>query len=145
MKIRSRSKVMILADTLHSSASLYQVWVILEAFIQEFSSWDNDLKRTKCKCLLVLPDIFCIYRATSKCFNKSEIIFAPYIMNIVVITLRIILRRLAPTICVVYLESPTKIKSSMVKTRYFTDHLTWREGVMVFCFVQNFFFGQHES
>ena len=30
-------------------------------------------------------------------------------MNIVVITLRIILRKLAPTICVVYLESPTKI------------------------------------
>jgi len=28
------------------------------------------------------------------------------------------------------------------------DHLTWRRrgwGVMVFCFVQNFFFGQHES
>ena len=30
-------------------------------------------------------------------------------MNIVFITLRIILRKLAPTICVVYLESPTKI------------------------------------
>ena len=26
-----------------------------------------------------------------------------------------------------------------------TDHLTWRGGVMVFCFVQNFFFGQHKS
>ena len=29
-----------------------------------------------------------------------------------------------------------------------TDHLTCKggeEGVMVFCFVQNFFFGQHES
>jgi hypothetical protein len=26
-----------------------------------------------------------------------------------------------------------------------TDHLTWRGGVMVFCFVQNFFLGQHES
>ena len=25
-----------------------------------------------------------------------------------------------------------------------TDHLTWR-GIMVFCFVQNFFFGQHKS
>ena len=26
-----------------------------------------------------------------------------------------------------------------------TDHLTWRGGVMVFCFVQKFFFGQHKS
>ena len=26
-----------------------------------------------------------------------------------------------------------------------TDHLTCRGGVMVFCFVQNFFFGQHKS
>jgi hypothetical protein len=26
-----------------------------------------------------------------------------------------------------------------------TDHLTWKGGVMVFCFVQNFFFGQHKS
>ena len=25
------------------------------------------------------------------------------------------------------------------------DHLTWSGGVMVFCFVQNFFFGQHKS
>jgi hypothetical protein len=26
-----------------------------------------------------------------------------------------------------------------------TDHLTWRGWVMVFCFDQNFFFGQHKS
>ena len=26
-----------------------------------------------------------------------------------------------------------------------TDHLTWRGGVMVLCFVQNFFFEQHKS
>ena len=25
-----------------------------------------------------------------------------------------------------------------------TDHLTWRGGVMVICFVQNIFFGQHK-
>ena len=57
--------------------------------------------------------IFCIDKATSKCFNyKSEIIFAPYYgiyyEHCRCHSVRIILRKLAPTICVVYLESPTK-------------------------------------
>ena len=33
----------------------------------------------------------------------------------------------------------------LVKEDLGTDHLTWRGGVMFFCFVQNLFFGQHKS